>query len=318
MIDKHLHFTGSLSPTYVFRKLQESNQAFLDKYSILSPNNLSDTFVRMFGNDYKLNQQRFNEMYSLVQSVTKPKDSREIYQTYRLATYELACNLSRLGLLEYTIIAGPDLSIDNTYARYLGMIHGFEDAEKLYKASKGKVCITFIRTQSGEFKNYSYKLLQDICKLLQQEPFKSRCVGFDVSGYEYPDKNILESNLCVLSEIIEASKTFGLKTTVGLHAGEIITGTIQDEVYDEYFVKLSKLQLDNIGHGTYLWANETKQNILKLFAGHTRFDLCPESNSLLTPVKRIDSNRLELLKKSRVEYTINRDDPLFFNNWRQR
>ena len=80
MIDKHLHFTGSLSPTYVYRKIQESNQAFLDKYSILSPDDLSYTFVSMFGNDYKLNQQKFNEMYSLVQSVTKPKNTNEIYQ----------------------------------------------------------------------------------------------------------------------------------------------------------------------------------------------------------------------------------------------
>ena len=318
MIDKHLHFTGSLSPIYVYRKLQDSNQAFLDKYSILSPDGLSDTFVSMFGNNYKLNQQKFNELYSLAQSVTKPKNTNEIYQTYRLATRELALNLVHSGILDYTIIAGPDSSVDNTYVRYLGMIHGFEDIEKLYKGAKGKICITFIRTQSGELKNYSYKLLSDICKLLQQEPFKSRCVGFDISGYEYPDKGLLESNLCVLSEIIEASKTSGLKASVGLHAGEIITGTTQDELYDEYFVNLSKLQLDNIGHGTYLWANDTRQKILKLFSGHTRFDLCPESNVLLTPVKRIDSNRLDVLKKCGVEYTINRDDPLFFNNWRQR
>lgn len=317
MIDKHLHFTGSLSPTYVFRKLQESNQDFLDKYSILSPNNLSDTFVGMFGNDYKLNQQRFNEMYSLVQYVTKPKDSSEIYQTYRLATYELACNLSQLGLLEYTIIAGPNLSIDNTYARYLGMIHGFEDAEKLYKASKGKICITFIRTQSGGFKNYSYKLLQDICKLLQQEPFKSRCTDFDISGYEYPDKNILESNLHTLSEIIDLKKSFGLSASVGLHAGEIITRTSQDELYDSYFIELAQLQPDNIGHGTYLWSTNGKQSILKRFAGRTRFDICPESNVLLTPVKNM-INCFDVLKKCGVEYTKNRDDPLFFNNWHQR
>lgn len=318
MIDQHLHFTGPLSPTYVYRKLQESNQAFLDKHSILSPDDISNTFVSMFGNDYKLNQQKFNEMYSLVQSVTKPKNTNEIYQTYRLVTRELALNLVRLGISEYTIIAGPDTSIDNTYKRYIGMIHGFEDVKKLYKGAKGKICITFIRTQTGEFKNYSYKLLSDICKLLQQEPFKSHCAGFDISGYEYPDKRLLESNLCVLSEIIETSKTGGLKASVGLHAGEIITGTIQDEVYDEYFVKLSKLQLDNIGHGTYLWANHTKQKILKLFSGRTRFDLCPESNALLTPVKRIDINCLNILKQCGVEYTINRDDPLFFNNWRQR
>ena len=317
MIDRHLHFTGSLSPTYVFGKLQELNQDFLDKYSILSPNDLCNVFVHMFGNDYKLNQQRFNDMYLLVQSVTKPKESSEIYQTYRLATYELAINLSKLGLLEYTIIAGADLSIDNTYARYLGMIHGFEDAEKLYKTSKGKICITFIRTQSGEFKNYSYKLLQDICKLLRQEPFKSRCTGFDISGYEYPDKNILESNLSTLSEIIDLKKSFGLSASVGLHAGEIITETPQDEIYDCYFIKLAQLQPDNIGHGTYLWSTNGKQSILKLFAGRTRFDICPESNALLTPAKNM-TNCVDVLKKIGVEYTKNRDDPLFFNNWRQR
>ena len=116
MIDKHLHFTGSLSPIYVYRKLQESHQAFLDKYSILSPDGLSDTFVSMFGNDYKLNQQKFNEMYSLVQSVTKPKNTNEIYQTYRLATRELALNLVHLGISESVLFSTAFGAISRWYA----------------------------------------------------------------------------------------------------------------------------------------------------------------------------------------------------------
>ncbi len=317
MKDMHLHFTGSLSPNYVFARLKENGHPFLKKYLVGSPNALSATFRNLFTDDYNINQIVFNDIYSLIQSVTKPSSETDVYHTYRLATYEMALNLSRQGVTNYTIIAGPAGNIDNTYARYLGMIHGFEEAEKQYKKLYGQICITFIRDSGGKLKNYSYNLLTDICRLLQTEPFKSRCIGFDISGYEYPDENLLNSNLHVLESILDAKKSFSPNTTVGLHAGEIITNTARDAIYDDYFIKLSRLRLDNIGHGTYLWAVPDHQKILKLFSKHTRFDICPVSNSLLTPVQNIYSC-LQNLGACGVAYTLNRDDPLIFNNWHQR
>lgn len=317
MKDVHLHFTGSLSPSYVYKRLKETAHPFLISHGISSPDTLSGTFRSLFTSDYNINQNIFNDIYSLIQSVTKPNSDTDVYDVYRVGTYELALHLFKMGITNYTIIAGAAGNIDNTYARYLGMIHGFADAEKLCKKLYGQICITFIRDGGGKLKNYSYNLLKDICRLLQTEPFKSRCVGFDISGYEYPDENLLNSNLHVLEEIIETKKTYGLGTTVGLHAGEIITNTVCDSLYDDYFIKLSQLHPDNIGHGTYLWSEPKRQKILKLFAKNTRFDICPVSNSLLTPVNNISSG-IQNLKTCGVAYTLNRDDPLIFNNWHQR
>lgn len=317
MKDVHLHFTGSLSPDYVYNLLRLKNPDFINRYSIQSAADLSTTLLGMFTSDYKLNQKIFNDAYSLIQSVTKPDklvDYKEIYNTYKSASYQLSWNLLKLGILDYTIIAGPDIDINKTHARYLGMIHGFEEAEKSHKTASGKICMTFIRNNDGILKNYSYDTLKDICILLHQEPFKSRCVGFDISGYEYPNEELLNSNLDILSQILEAKKTYGLTASVGLHAGEIITGTYQDHLYDDYFIKLSQLKLDNIGHATYLWMSKKHQKILKLFAGTTRFDICPDSNKLLTPVKNV-YGCLDTLKKNGIAFTLNRDDPLIFNNW---
>lgn len=205
MKDIHLHFTGSLSPDYVYRRLQKVAHPFLARYSVASSDALSGIFRSLFTSNYNINQHVFNEIYSLIQSVTKPDSNADIYQTYRLATYELAINLYNFGFKNYTIIAGPMTDIDGTYARYLGMIHGFEDAEKWHRNLYGQICVTFIRDGSGQLKNYSYSLLKDICRLLQTEPFKSRCVGFDISGYEYPNENLLNSNLCVLEDIIDVN-----------------------------------------------------------------------------------------------------------------
>ena len=314
MKDVHLHFTGSLSQDYVFQQLKDKNPNFLKQYSVQNGNDLGILFRNMFSDNYKINQQIFNTIYTLVQSVTKPSKNDNIRETYRIATHNLTMNLIRHGITDYTIISGPDVDINNTYERFLGMIMGFEDTKKTYKNSHGQILITFIRNDKGILKNYSIPLLQDICKLLCEEPFKSRCVGFDISGYEYPNTELLNSNLNTLSEIIEAKRSHNLQKTIGLHAGEIITGTAVDSLYDDYFIKLSKLKIDNIGHGTYLWSNTRNKNLLKMFAGKTRFDICPVSNELLTPIKNVQKY-IHNLKESGIEYTSNLDDPLIFNNW---
>lgn len=315
MKDVHLHFTGSLSPDYVYQQLKAKKTNFLEQYSVQSGDALGALFTSMFSDNYKTNQQVFNTIYKLVQSVTKPSKDDNIRETYRIATHHLTMNLLRHGITEYTIISGPDIDINNTYERFLGMIEGFENTEATHKKAAGKILMTFIRNDTGMLKNYSISLLQDICKMLCKEPFKSRCIGFDISGHEYPNKKLLSSNLNILSEMIEAKHSHNLHTTVGLHAGEIITETSADSLYDDYFIKLSKLEIDNIGHGTYLWSNTKKQHILKMFAGKTRFDICPVSNELLTPIKNVHKY-INNLKEYGIEYTLNLDDPLIFNNWR--
>ena len=315
MKDVHLHFTGSLSPDYVYQQLKKKNAAFLNSYDIQSSGELGRVFGGMFTDDYKKNNMVFQNIYTLIQSVTKPYDAKNVRYTYRNATHSLTMNLLNHGITEYTIISGPDNDINGTYERYLGMIEGFQDTEEKHKNAKGQIVITFIRNSEGILKNYSVSLLHDICQMLLEEPFKSRCVGFDISGYEYPRQDLLDSNLEVLSEITDAKNSYNLKTTIGLHAGEIITGTVNDNLYADYFTNLASMNLDNIGHGTYLWSNQHCQNILKLFAGKTRFDICPTSNKFLTPVSNV-FKYLSVLKENGIQYTLNRDDPLIFNDWR--
>ena len=137
MKDVHLHFTGSLSPDYVYQQLRTKKPTFLDQHSVKTGNELSVLFRNMFSNDYKANQHIFNSIYALIQSVTKPTPYDNIRETYRFATHRLTINLIQHGITNYTIIAGPGIDINNTYERFLGMIEGFKDTEKIYKTANG-------------------------------------------------------------------------------------------------------------------------------------------------------------------------------------
>ena len=71
MKDVHLHFTGSLSPDYVYNLLKLRNPDFINKYSIQSATDLSAALRGMFTNDYKLNQKIF--IYLCIKILKKSK-----------------------------------------------------------------------------------------------------------------------------------------------------------------------------------------------------------------------------------------------------
>ncbi len=315
MIDTHLHYTGSMPRQYVFDRLGLYASDFLIENNI----NNFDVFCKWidsrFSDDYVSNRHAFNEVYKVFQLATKVAPSGNIRANYINGAYALSKCLNNIGIHKYTIIAGPCHNIDDTYNRILGMIEGFEKAEKELGYGFGRINLTFIRNDSGGISNCPIGQLADICKILQDPYFTTRCVGFDISGYEYPEEKILKSTLELFKYIKNTSREYGLNMSIGLHAGETITNTPQDAAYDDFFYNLAKLRPDNIGHGTYLWSDTKNDNLLKEFKYGCRFDICPHSNQLLTPIKNA-TVYLEKLQNIGIQYQLCRDDPAIFNNWR--
>jgi adenosine deaminase len=311
MIDNHLHYTGSLPRDYILAHLQERSPDFLKNNNIVNVSDFNNYIDSKFGTDYVKNRVEFDKIYTLFQSVTKPNDKNDILTTYESGAYQIAKTAIQNGLSEYKIISGPVLDIDKTHERYLGMIYGFEKAEKEFRCGYGKIIITFIRGANGKFKNYSDEILDYLFEIIKTSSFCERICGFDISGYEYPNKELFAENIEILNRIIDKRKQFGLDIDIGLHAGEIITNTNANVLYDDYFQKLANVDIQRIGHGTYLWYNN-KTDILSKFAGKCIFDLCPTSNKVLTPVKEIP---IKLFKSLGIKFTLNRDDPSIFGNW---
>ncbi|MDR0967694.1 MAG: hypothetical protein LBL75_02585 [Rickettsiales bacterium] len=313
MIDYHLHYTGSLPHSYVFHNLTIQKPEFLVNNNINSAADLSVWINRQFSKNYIQNRVVFNKIYELFQSVSKPKDEASIVDTYKNGTYEIANCVANNGIKKYAIVAGPTTEIKTTIDRYVGIIHGFKKSEIKYANIFGKIIITFIHGNDGKFKNLSDKLLCDIFDCIKNGTFANRIFGFDISGYEYPDKELLSDNINLIKKIININDKFGLNLDIGLHAGEIITTTQDDRNYDDYFTELSKLNINTIRHGTYLWHNN-KRNILQKFAGRTTFDLSSKSSVLLTPAKTIPLN---LFNELGIDYRLGRDDPSILNNWQR-
>ena len=316
MKDWHLHYTGSLPRDFILANLKQKNPNFLRENNIPHLIDFERFIDDKFSNDYKKNKVAFDEIYALFQSVTKPTSDTEILSTYAAGAYEIAKTAVQNSLAEWIMISGPYTDINRTHDRYLGMIKGFERAEKELGDGFGKITITFIRDNTEKIKNFSLPLFDDIFAMLQQKPFANRIAGFDISGYEYPEPKLLQENIEILNQIIERKKHFKINLDIGLHAGETITGTPVDALYDDYFRKLARLDIQRIGHGTYLWLNH-KTELLKLFAGKCVFDICPTSNRLLTPLGNNLDNMTDELKSLGVEFTLNRDDPSIFGNWSQ-
>jgi adenosine deaminase len=310
MIDNHLHYTGSLPREFVFNK---TIQKFPERFKLL--NEFSEFIDSKFVDDHIKNKIAFNEIYALFQSVTKPDSSDNIQNIYAEGTYEIAKKAIHSGIKQYNIIAGPYPDIKRTHERYQGMIDGFRCAEQEFGCSFGKITITFIRDENGKFKNLSDELLKNIFDMVVATEFRDRFSGFDISGYEFPNKILFKENIELLNKLTIIKKQYNLDIDIGLHAGEVITNTSADALYDDYFNRLADLDIQRIGHGTYLWCNHDnkKIEILKRFSDKCIFDICPTSNRLLTTF--IGNVPNDLFNSLGIKFSLNRDDPSIFNNW---
>lgn len=321
MRDCHVHFTGSLPREYIFSKfLEYDNKSDLpiNMQDIKTLVGFENKLNSYFCSDFEQNKAKFFEIYGFFQKITKPRILSEYPSAYSNGCYEICKNFVRNGLSDFDIIAGPCSNIDLTYIRLKSMIEGIDKAEKYFGHEIGaKIRLTFIRNASGIIKNYSHELLQDIFKMLKEPFFFKRVIGFDISGEEKPKKEYFEENCLILERIIEENKKACLRYDIGIHAGENINNSPEDEVYLQFFEKLKNLDITRICHGTYLWLkiNEKKKELLNSFATkNVIFDICPTANIILTPLTNRSQIPVELFKKIGLKYTLNRDNPSIFGN----
>ena len=198
------------------------------------------------------------------------------------------------------------------------MIKGIERAEELFnKKVSARIRLTFIRNSAGLIKNYSVPLLKDIFELLKEPYFSKKIIGFDISGEEKPVKSYFEENCSIIENIRELNRKIGTHFEIGIHAGENISNTPEDEEYFLLFRKLLTLDITRICHGTFLWLNidEEKKDLLRAFADKkVIFDICPKANLLLTPLKSYAQIPTSFFKEIGLPYTFNRDNPSIFDN----
>ncbi len=321
MRDYHIHFTGSLPREYIFAKFLEYNKKDdlpLNMQEIKTYTQFLDKLNNSFSRDYQYNKIKFFEIYELFQKITKPRTAEEYAAAYSDGCFEICKNFVNNGISNFDIISGPCTTIDLTYSRLKNMIKGIERAEELFnKKVSARIRLTFIRNSAGLIKNYSVPLLKDIFELLKEPYFSKRIIGFDISGEEKPIKSYFEENCSIIENIRELNRKIGTHFEIGIHAGENISNTPEDEEYFLLFRKLLTLDITRICHGTFLWLNidEEKKDLLRAFADKkVIFDICPKANLLLTPLKSYAQIPTSFFKEIGLPYTFNRDNPSIFDN----
>lgn len=321
MRDYHIHFTGSLPRKYIFAKFLEYNKKDdlpLNMQEIKTYTQFLDKLNNSFSRDYQYNKIKFFEIYKLFQKITKPRTAEEYAAAYSDGCFEICKNFVNNGISNFDIISGPCMTIDLTYSRLKNMIKGIERAEELFnKKVSARIRLTFIRNSAGLIKNYSVPLLKDIFELLKEPYFSKRIIGFDISGEEKPIKSYFEENCSIIENIRELNRKIGTHFEIGIHAGENISNTPEDEEYFLLFRKLLTLDITRICHGTFLWLNidEEKKDLLRAFADKkVIFDICPKANLLLTPLKSYAQIPTSFFKEIGLPYTFNRDNPSIFEN----
>ena len=321
MRDFHVHYTGSLPLPYIYERFA----AYTDKSSlpsdfrkVTSYDEFRQKILNYFGADHVQNRDKFFEIYSLFQLLTKPQQPSEFFSSYTTGCFEICKNFAAHNLTAFDIIAGPCPTIDLTNARLSAMIEGIEKAKKtLQHKLDVRIRLTFIRNQSGKIKNFSNALLDDIFLLLKDPYFASKIAGFDISGEERPLKDFFDENCDILEKINEKNKAYNTHYETGIHAGENVSGLPEDEEYFYLFERLKNLAVTRICHGTFWWLNQDvrKEKLLQEFAKkNTIFDICPTANLYLTPLTSIDKIPLDYFKNINLKYTLNRDNPSIFNN----
>ena len=320
MRDFHVHYTGSLPLPYIYERFS----AYTDKSKIpaefreiTSYDEFRYKVWNYFSADYVKNRDKFFEIYCLFQHLTKPQQMPE-FSLYKTGCLEICKNFAVHNLYAFDIIAGPCSTIDLTYFRLRAMIEGIKEAQQVLRHKQDvRIRLTFIRNQRGIVKNFSDTLLDDIFLLLKDPFFARKIIGFDISGEEKPFRKFFDENCSIIEKIDDKNRIHKTNYEIGIHAGENINFSEEDDEYYYLFNRLANLNINRICHGTFLWfnINEQKKELLHNFARRkVIFDICPTANLYLTPLNNINQIPLNYFKKINLRYTLNRDNPTIFNN----
>lgn len=342
--DCHMHYTGSLPIDYIWQKLLNGGHELLElekRWLNVFGNNLKldDCFNSSEGpellrkylinnlftpNNTKQNQHKFFNLYSLFQTITKPRSIKDSAQFYEEGVYAILKSGYKEGVSSFEIIAGPRKNIDITDLRINNMVRGFlRFSRETNLTIDAKIRLTIIRNSFNSYLNLDSNSLNNLFTLLKNNPGLLEYIsGFDFSGYENPVET--ELMFRTISEIKEFSLNIKRKLNISVHAGEdLINWAPRD--YIKYFQDLVKQPISTIGHGTFLWipkkylklSNSEERIRLVLLSEFAKkrvvFEICPTASLLLTPIHDYNEIPFDLFKSIGLRYSINTDNKTIFS-----
>lgn len=304
-IDNHVHFTGSLPVDFVKCLAQKRNV----EWKGLLP----------YGSDKKENYKRFFKNYSYVQSIIKPRNVDEMWETYCLGTFEICKQAIQEGVQRIDIIAGAHKDLHYFRNRLENMVKGIQKAKSLSSQFQCFLRITFIRDEFGQYRNYSTDIFEKLVEMTNR--FSDVISGFDFSGEESPNDSDL---LFYIAEYINSHRRISGRTyEISAHCGENITGfTVDDHL--KFIQRLINSPIDTLCHGTILWLPlnaiamgkhhlELRNTLLTDIAqSKKKLEICPTANLIMTPLKRYEDIPIQMFDEIGLNYSINTDNKLLF------
>lgn len=308
-IDYHCHFSGSLSPKFL--------STITKGRSVTIPK---------FGHNWKNNFDLFFETYNQIQFSTKSKNPLQQDYLYTEGSKDICLAYIKEGVDEFHLRIGPRKNLEESIRRIVCTSVGFKKAEIDHKKGVvGKIMLTLIHDQDGQFFNMDEKCLRELLGYLNSHPeIADRIVGFDFSG---PEKNFDKTTLFVLLQVLcYYNMEHGNRFEIAIHAGEYIDSLNSIDQLS-YIDTLLDYKIHRISHGTVLWldpslmdkdrAREIKfcQNkiLAKLAEKKIHLEICPTANKILSPLKSQVDVPLSLFEEMGIRYSINTDNKTIFN-----
>lgn len=343
-IERHCHYTGSLPMDFLISQFLDKRdeiedstaERLLPNYRILDAvdfHQRRQTYQKIvaqnlgtaFTDDWRLNKRRFDEIYSLFQTLSRSNDPEQTEKLYSDGSYAIAQSFYRHHSKHIEIKAGPRKDLDSTCRRVHAMHKGlsrFENESGLNNFAE--ITLTFMRKE-GVFQNYDPDSLTGIFMLLEAGKLP-RVNGFDFSGDETEEGS--DTLFEIISEIEKFNKFRAARSLhtyiVTVHAGEEFVN-IDPAFYIEFFSRLLVSRIDRVGHGTFLWIphsvfettpdfDRDRRALLDLLARRNiELELCPTSNLLLTPLKDIGNIPISYFRQHRIPFSINTDNCTIFS-----
>ncbi|HSV95160.1 MAG TPA: hypothetical protein VLH94_04300 [Spirochaetia bacterium] len=312
--DGHCHYSGSLSRQYLQNRID-----FLFPHQGIPVSN----FLPQFTLNWEKNFKQFFDSYQKVQLLTQSAIPEEQYQLYSSGAYDICKNYILEGVSSFDLRAGPKLKLSGTVDRLSAMIEGFNNAENEFNTSKkARLILTLIHDQKGKFTNVNISSLTELLAYLDtNKKIANRVIGFDFSGPEICIDSHMFFSLLNLIEKYNSNDEHLKKYIITIHAGEY---SDKDTIFPRlsFIDQLLNHKINRISHGTILWLNpslintdkqkeiETYQNRLlnKIADKNIILEICPTSNLLLSPLKKISDIPFQKFNKLGIKYTINTDN----------
>jgi adenosine deaminase len=320
-IDKHTHFTGSLSTQFL-------NKCLAEKHKAGDYLNLTEVEIPKFSEDWRNNYELFFKAYAMLQEISKSSNSLEIAKLYELGSEDITRTYDGYGF-GFQLRVGPKKNKDETILRLTSMIKGFQNAEReSNKNLPHQLILTLIRDENGCFRNTDPQSLEETFSILtKNKKIRERIVGFDFSGPETAGLGL--QTLDYIKEIKKFSiffmNKFGIKLEVMVHAGELIEENKWQYSMNQ-IAELINLGIERLSHGTILWLSgdlisekyhqqigHNQSKLLKSLAKNKiHLEICPSANYYLSPLQAIGDIPLKKLKSLDIDFSINTDNMTLF------